>query len=377
MRHFALSVVLSAALLGCTDKQDTEKATSPATDSGKSIAETHCAGCHGLDGRGATPEIPHLAAQFEQYMMNAMIAYKEGRRIHAALRDIATSLSDEKLSSVVSYYASLPPLKSEADEATRQAIQSPYDKGKVVASKCAKCHSEDGNSTIPGIPSLAGQQPLYLLNAMRKYVDGSRLCTTPEKKKLVSTLNRIDNESMALYYASQIPAKRPAPPRGNPVAGEPLTASCGGCHGSHGISHDSTIPSLAGQDPDYLMKTISAYRDRRRVQNDMHQAISKVSDDDIADIAAFYATQVSQPAEADPLTMEELAERCDRCHGPAEDHRFVHPKIHGQQKAYLIKAMRDYLDDKRDNSMMHAMISPYSYAFIDSIATLYSTRPAR
>jgi cytochrome c553 len=377
MRHFALSVVLCAALLGCTDKQDTEPATGPATDLGKSVAETHCAGCHGLDGRGATPEIPHLAAQFEQYMLTSMIAYKEGKRIHAALRDMATNLNETELTSVVSYYANLPPLKSEVDEATLQAIQSPYEKGKAVASKCASCHNEDGNSTIAGIPSLAGQQPLYLLNAMREYLDGSRLCTTPEKKKLVSMLNRVDNESMALYYASQIPAQRSAPAKGDAVAGEPLTASCGGCHGSHGVSHDSTIPTLAAQDPEYLIKTIRAYRYRKRFQDDMHQALAKVSEQDIADIAAFYATQASRPAEADPLTMKELAERCDRCHGPDKDNVFVHPKIHGQQKAYLIKAMRDYLNEKRDNSMMHAMISPYSYTFIDSIATLYSTLPAR
>jgi cytochrome c553 len=377
MRHLALSVILCAALFGCTDKQDTESATAPVVDLGKSVAETQCAGCHGLDGRGATPEIPHLAAQFEKYLLDSMIAYKEGRRTHAALRDMAISLSEKELQSVVSYYASLPPIKSEIDEATRAAILSPYEKGKAVASKCAGCHNEDGNSTIAGMPSLAGQQPLYMLNAMREYLDGSRMCTTPEKKELVTILNRVDNESMALYYASQIPSQRTASAIGDAVAGEPLTAGCGSCHGSHGVSHDATIPSLAAQDPDYLVNSISAYRDQIRVQDDMHRVLAKVSDEDIADIAAYYATQASRPAEADPLTIKELAERCDRCHGPAEDSAFVHPKIHGQQKAYLIKAMRDYLDEKRDNSMMHAMVSPYSSAFIDSIATWYSTQPAR
>ena len=377
MRHLALSVVLCAALIGCTDKQDTETATAPPTNLGKSIAETQCAGCHGLDGRGVTPEIPHLAAQLENYLFDSMIAYGEGRRTHAAHRDMTISLSETELQAVVGYYAGLPPLKSEEDETIRAAILSPYEKGAAVASKCASCHNEDGNSTIAGIPSLAGQQPLYMLNAMREYLDGSRMCTTPEKKELVTILNRVDNESMALYYASQTPAVRTATAIGDAVAGEPLTASCGSCHGSHGVSHDATIPSLAAQDPDYLVNAISAYRDRIRVQDDMHQALSKASDEDITNIAAYYATQVSRPAEADPLTIKELAERCDRCHGPDKDHLFVHPKIHGQQKAYLIKAMRDYLDEKRDNSMMHAMVSPYSSAFIDSIATWYSTQPAR
>jgi cytochrome c553 len=143
------------------------------------------------------------------------------------------------------------------------------------------------------------------------------------------------------------------------------------------VSHDATIPSLAAQDPDYLVSAISAYRDRIREQDDMHQVLARISDENIADIAAFYATQASRPAEANPLTMKELAERCDRCHGPAKDHVFVHPKINGQQKAYLINAMKDYMDETRDNSMMHAMISPYSNAFIDSIAAWYSMQPAR
>lgn len=377
MRHYALSAILCAALFGCTEKQDTESATAPATDLGKSIAETHCVGCHGLDGKGATPEIPHLAAQFEQYMLDSMLAYKEGRRSHAALRDMVASLSEAELHSVVSYYASLPPLTSDAGEAPRAAILSPYEKGEALASRCAGCHGLDGNSSVSGTPSLAGQQPLYLQNAMREYLDGTRTYSTPEKKEMVTILSRVDNESMALYYASQIPAQRDATSVGDALAGEPLSASCGGCHGSHGVSHDATIPSLAAQDPDYLVSAISAYRDRIREQDDMHRVLAKVSDGNISDIAAFYATQASRPAEANPLTMKELAERCDRCHGPAKDHAFVHPKINGQQKAYLIKAMKDYLNETRDNSMMHAMISPYSNAFIDSIAAWYSTQPAR
>jgi len=306
MRHFALSVVLCAALFGCTDKQDTGSATAPVVDLGKSIAETQCAGCHGLDGRGVTPEIPHLAAQFEKYLLDSMIAYKEGTRTHAALHDLTTSMSETELRSVVSYYASRPPLKTAAGEVTWATILSPYEKGKAAASVCAGCHNADGNSNIAGIPNLAGQQPLYLITAVREYLDGSRKFSSPEKQAMVNALNRLDIESMVMYYASQTPAQRPVTAAGDATAGEPLSASCGSCHGLHGVSHDATIPSLAAQDPQYLIDAITAYRDGVRKQDDMHQYLAKVRDENIANIATFYATQSSRPAEALPPDNENI-----------------------------------------------------------------------
>jgi mono/diheme cytochrome c family protein len=64
-RSLALGVGLSLALVACAEEEESAVAA-PDIEAGKSLAETHCVGCHGSDGRGAAPGIPNLAAQVDQ-----------------------------------------------------------------------------------------------------------------------------------------------------------------------------------------------------------------------------------------------------------------------------------------------------------------------
>ena len=368
MKKLALSVVLTLALAGCSE----EEAAAPADiAAGKAIAETQCVGCHGLDGAGTAPGIPNMAAQVDKYLLESLQAYEEGKRTHAALKDLASELSAADARNVVGYYASLPPLEDAQKGAV--VIMSPYDKGKAAAAAaCNSCHGEDGNSTTPGIPSLAGQQPLYFVSAVRAYLDGRREKPTME---MLRALDAVNLESLALFYASQTPATREASAFGDPVAGEPLTAPCGGCHGADGVSSDTATPTLAGQDPQYLVGAIKGYRDQSRHHDVMRD---KNTDKEIDDIAAFYAAQGSKAAEGGPVTVQELAEKCDRCHGPDVDNpAMAIPKISGQDRVYLIMSLRAYRDGRRGSSMMHNMSLPYSEAIIESIASLYASQPAR
>ena len=70
----------------------------------------------------------------------------------------------------------------------------------------------------------------------------------------------------------------------HPKAGEPLSAVCGGCHGVNGVSGDSATPSLAGQDEQYLVEAIKAYRTSRKREN-MRTYVQGLSDADIGNIA--------------------------------------------------------------------------------------------
>jgi cytochrome c553 len=188
----------------------------------------------------------------------------------------------------------------------------------------------------------------------------------------------VDIEAMALYFASQLPAQRQPPAFGDASAGEPLSANCGSCHGAQGISRETTIPSLAAQDALYLKNSIKAYRDSVRIQEGMHKFLADLSDKDIEDIAAYYSVQTSRPAEESTVSMKKLAEKCDRCHGPAIDNpMMITPKIDGQNKAYLIKALHAYRDNTRSSSPMHKMSLPYSEAMIEGIASWYASQPAR
>ncbi|HEY0663017.1 MAG TPA: c-type cytochrome, partial [Thiobacillaceae bacterium] len=230
MKRLTLGIALSLALMGCTDqgrppKKDANgKPLSVDLAAGKAFAERECKACHGVDGKGAAPAIPHLAAQRERYLLGAMQAYKENKRTHAALREIATHMSDADALNVSAYYASLPPVQAAFEKDAKR--DSPYDYGKTLASACAKCHGEDGNSKTPGTPSLAGQQPHYLVVAINEYLSKERKAAPMHA--LLPGMTKLDKESLALYFASQEPAPRGAPPFGDPAAGEPLTAVCGG-----------------------------------------------------------------------------------------------------------------------------------------------------
>jgi cytochrome c553 len=308
-------------------------------------------------------------AQVEKYLLDSLYAYEEGVRTHAALQNLTHELDSAGLRNVAGYYASLPPV---AGDGSTVEILSPYEKGKAAAAGCVDCHGEDGNSTTPGIPSLAGQQPRYFVSAVRAYRDGRREKPTME---MLKALDAVDLESLALFYASQTPAMRKASAVGDPAAGEPLSARCGGCHGANGVSTDTATPTLAGQDPQYLVAAIKGYRDQSRHHDVMRD---DNSDKEIRDIAAFYAAQGSKAAEGGPETVQQLAEKCDRCHGPEVDNSaMVIPKISGQDRVYLIMSLRAYRDGRRASSMMHNMSLPYSETIIESVASLYASQPAR
>ncbi|MDH3511178.1 MAG: c-type cytochrome [Gammaproteobacteria bacterium] len=373
MRNLLITAAISILLLACTDKTTTPG--EPAADlvAGKSLAEANCAGCHDLSGRGAAPGIPHLAAQLETYLLESLRAYREGKRFHAALQDMTAHMSAEEIRNVAAYYASLAPLEGTARADGPETALSPYQQGEAAAQACGVCHGADGNSEIPGTPSLAGQQPLYFVAAVRAYLSGARNFSTMEHS--LRGLSNIDVQNMALYYASQAPTKREAPAAGDPVAGEPLSAQCGGCHGAHGVSHDAATPSLAGQDALYLVVATKAYRDHTRHHDVM---LAESSDREIENIAAFYAVQESRAAEDGRTSAQQLIDKCDRCHGSTVDNASMAiPKLAGQDQEYLARALRAYRDDRRESSMMHKMTLPYSDTLIETVASSYANRPAR
>lgn len=377
MRRYILAFAISVVLFGCDSKPPSAPGSStaklPAADvaAGKAWAEKECKGCHGLDGKSIAPAIPHLAAQREDYLTASLQAYKEGKRLHAALKDLAKHMTDADLRNVAAYYARLPAVVGKDVSQT----MLPYDRGKALAAPCAKCHNEDGNSTIPGIPSLAGQQPHYFVIAIQEYLHKER--RKAPMHDMLPGLSKPDMESLALYFASQTPAQRAAPAVGNAAAGEPLTAVCGGCHGSHGVSTDTATPTLAGQDAKYLSEAIKAYRTTRKRES-MRVYVTGLSDTDIQNIAGFYSVQQSRPASKGQTIVQDLTEKCNRCHSPeTENPALVVPRIRGQDKDYLIMALRAYRDDRRESSTMHKMSLPYSDAIIESVAAYYASQQAK
>ena len=370
MKHLLLAMFLSVALIGCSDDGAPQKQSLADIAAGKTVAEQQCKGCHGLDGKGTAAGIPNLAGQRGRYLMASLKEYKDSVRVHAALRTIAATMSEADTRAVTAFYASLTPIA-----ATKTPIFSPYERGKVVAADCARCHGADGNSTTPGTPNLAGQQPRYFVAATQEYLTSARASAPMDP--MLRKLSKLDLESVALFYASQTPTPRSAPAAGDAAAGEPRTAVCGGCHGSHGVSTDSATPSLASEDPQYLTQAINAYRTTRK-HDLMQRLVATLSAQDISNIVAFYTTQKSKPAENGQTLLKEITDKCDRCHaGERDNPALAIPIVGGQDKDYLTLALRAYRDDKRGNSMMHNMSMPYSDSIIESIASYYAGQPTR
>ena len=77
---------------------------------------------------------------------------------------------------------------------------------------------------------------------------------------------------------------------GDPVAGIAKSMSCAGCHGMNGISNNGMWPNLAGQKAPYLVSQLKMFRDGKR-NNPMMTAMAQgLSDTDIENIAAYYAS---------------------------------------------------------------------------------------
>jgi len=366
MKKFLTGIVVLLCLVACAEERESaEPVVDP--DAGKSLVENDCSGCHTPEGRGKTAEIPNLAAQPAEYLRDAMHAYRDGRRRHAALQDLIAGFSEADIRNVAGYFASLSPVES----MPATASDVTYRKGAEVAVVCTVCHGEHGFSTTPGVPSLAGQKPAYLIVATQEYASGDR--GHVEKKEMLHGLGHVDIESMAMYFASQAPELREPPPFGDPDAGEPQTAVCGSCHGARGISKDLMVPNLAGQEPTYLVNAIKAYRSNERSHEDM---VTDKSDEEIENIAAFYSVQAAGSVTETGEQTDGVIAKCERCHGRAPgESTMVVPVLRGQKQEYLLHVMKQYRDGERGSSMMHKMSSGYSDELLEEIAAYYATHP--
>ena len=78
---------------------------------------------------------------------------------------------------------------------------------------------------------------------------------------------------------------------GSAVAGKQKSATCVACHGETGISAVATFPNIAGQYQDYLYQSLVGYKSGERKNAIMSAIVAALSDQDMRDLAAYYASQ--------------------------------------------------------------------------------------
>lgn len=156
--------------------------------------------------------------------------------------------------------------------------------------------------------------------------------------------------------------------------GAEMAAACAACHGDNGNSKTENIPSLAGHPAPYLSIQLILFREQQR-QNEIMTPLAKaLSDEDIENLAAYYAGQkrvaMDLAADADRASRGKVtanAHRCGSCHLPDYSGREQIPRLGAQREDYLTKTMRDYKTGVR--SGLDGMMTSVLYAVSDEQLT--------
>jgi len=191
---------------------------------------------------------------------------------------------------------------------------------------------------------------------------------------------------------SQIAAAQTA---GDPAAGKNLAVACGACHGTDGNSLAPTFPKLAGLGEKYLLKQLGDIRDGARPVPTMAGQLDGKSDQDLADLAAYFASQARSGSQANPelVALGEkvfragVAERnvpaCMACHSPngKGNPPAGFPPLAGQHADYIatqLKAYRKGYEDKAgrtndgDTRIMRTVAFGLSDKEIEAVASYAS-----
>ena len=347
---------------------------------GRVAAEVNCASCHGMDGVSDAEGKPHLAGQRMVYLYRVLRAFQSGERSDEQ-KNHNSFLNDQAILSTAVFYSNLVPVKTvetgdtTADaEAANEQVEDPFLTIRSSMRKCIKCHGETGNSSRSGMPSLTAQNPEYFETSMMAYVDGSR--SHKLMGKLVAALDEATIKEMGIFYAVQEPLQTETIGDGDAVVGRRLSEECASCHGEDGNAAKASMPTLAGQDPRYFIKGMNHYKNGERQHKKMFEAVEKLSEQDMIDLATYYATQ--QPLRRNvrmPLNSTEWITRCERCHGingNSSDPRF--PMLAGQDETYLGLSLKAYASGTRENTTMHAMADPLSAMDIKRIAAYFASQ---
>ncbi len=182
-------------------------------------------------------------------------------------------------------------------------IKGDAAKGQQIATQvCAACHNADGNSIIPTNPSLAGQHAEYITKQLENFKpkDGK-----PAERDnaimgaMVAPLSPEDMRNLGAYYAQQTPKLGVARDKSLAQQGEKIyrggnletgLPACAGCHSPNGVGIPPNYPRLAGQQLEYIVAQLRAFRTDQRtkdVNNEMHMIASRMSEKEIQAVSEF------------------------------------------------------------------------------------------
>jgi cytochrome c553 len=195
--------------------------------------------------------------------------------------------------------------------------------------------------------------------------------------------------AVALLAAVMLPAAQAQDAK----AGEKKAAMCIGCHGIPGYQASfpeiHKVPMISGQGGKYIVAALAAYKKGERKHPTMKAIAASLSDQDMADLGAFYeaggaGAAAPEAVAAAPAEITKLLEKgnCASCHGANMSKPIdpSYPKLAGQHADYLYVALKAYQTEKnpqvgRSNAIMAGMAKPFSHAELKTLATYIASLP--
>ena len=183
--------------------------------------------------------------------------------------------------------------------------------------------------------------------------------------------------------------------KGDAKAGEKKNAMCIGCHGIVGYQASfpeiHKVPMISGQGAGYIVSALNAYKKGERKHPTMRGVAASLTDQDMADLAAFYAASgvvagAAAPAKAadgSAKAMELVTKgACASCHGDSFSKPIdpSYPKIAGQHSDYLFVALKSYKTEGnpqvgRGNAIMGGIAKQFSNAELKELANYMGRLP--
>jgi cytochrome c553 len=175
---------------------------------------------------------------------------------------------------------------------------------------------------------------------------------------------------------------------GSVEAGRTKSVTCAACHGVDGNSVTPDWPMLAGQHASYIVRQLRAFKSGERTDVTMKPFADLLSEQDMLDVAAYFAAQTPTPKGADP-TLAGLGQQiyrggvpargvaaCIACHGPdgSGNPLAAYPRVSGQHAAYVAKQLNAYAsgDRRSDVDLNQMMRNVAGQLFEDEIQALAS-----
>jgi cytochrome c553 len=173
---------------------------------------------------------------------------------------------------------------------------------------------------------------------------------------------------------------------GDAARGETLAYTCTGCHGVDSAVNaypNYHVPKLGGQNADYLEIALQGYRNGSRAHPTMHGQGSQLSDQDIADVAAYFAsiegeaaTGIHAAGSEAIAAGQEKSTTCQACHGATGIAGAPQwPHLAGQHHSYLVEAIGQYRRGERTDMVMSPLVSQLDEEAIEQIAAFYASQP--